>query len=667
MLRNAKKNLMTSGATRWLAIAIIAFGLSTSLGAAMFSWHVVSERAKSEYQLNAGGIVTDLRNQVRFIQARLYAISGLFAQNESVLPQSFERFASSLEPIAVVQAVEFIRRLPGEDFDDYIAKQSLILGSPFQVNDRDDAGALSPATRKDTHYIVEHVFPMKGNEKALGLDVASNRMAAKTIMAAMETGGFKISNSFSLVQNDNEHAFLILYPITGPTGSNEFIGLASALVNIKDLISFVRSPQAKITRISRDSWDYTASDADLDGSEYVPIEQEVEIGEDTWRVMIGVARNETVTSTALIVFSFGVLMTALMLGSLNMSNMLARYRSVGAKLDLSEKNLIARDIAYKAIFDNAATANVELDLASQRIIRSNASSSDLTGYEHDTLNGRLLLNLFHPDDRSAMQAALEQAGSSQLECRLRRKDGSDVWVLASLRSFGDKSESSESSRANLIMQDISSQKDSESARDLLVRELAHRLRNTMQLVVSLAEQTARSVDTADEYLERFRGRLYALNSAQDALFETNWAPIRLDFLANRILEPFQSGPDDNRIEVDVVPITLHAQESQTIALAIHELASNAVRHGALQNKGGHITFRIEQISQKDGNSGKTLHLVWKETVGNNEIATPSHKGFGSVMLEKLLAQQYDGQTKTEWDKTGLSFEAWLPLRENEVD
>ena len=203
-------------------------------------------------------------------------------------------------------------------------------------------------------------------------------------------------------------------------------------------------------------------------------------------------------------------------------------------------------------------------------------------------------------------------------------------------------------------------KAAERARDLLTRELAHRLRNTMQLVSSLAEQTARSSTSAADYRDRLQGRLRALTVAQDALFDTEWGPVRLDTLARRVLAPFHAETDP-AIRLSADPVTLAAQPAQTIALALHELASNATRHGVLRHPGGRVEVSLALAPAAAAERAPTLELDWQEHGARRARPAPSRRGFGLIVLEQLLARQHGGTSRLAWTPTGLRFEASLPL------
>ncbi|NNJ74528.1 MAG: sensor histidine kinase [Anderseniella sp.] len=134
-------------------------------------------------------------------------------------------------------------------------------------------------------------------------------------------------------------------------------------------------------------------------------------------------------------------------------------------------------------------------------------------------------------------------------------------------------------------------------------------------------------------------------------------------LVPKILEPFETESGKQTIRYEIENLTLLPQEAQTIALALHELANNASRHGALNSPGGSVDLTIKLDSA--GGSDRVLRLNWVERGGQQPVSAPETGGFGSIMLERLLARQHGGESRFDWDPKGLKFEAILPLANQE--
>lgn len=191
---------------------------------------------------------------------------------------------------------------------------------------------------------------------------------------------------------------------------------------------------------------------------------------------------------------------------------------------------------------------------------------------------------------------------------------------------------------------------------LLNRELAHRINNTLAMVSAIASQTfrgARSKGEAKSILER---RILALGNAHKILTKSQegTAPIRA--VVDNALAPHLTGA--NEITIEGPPIDLSARQSLALALATNELATNAVKYGALSSDGGTV-----EISWSIGapDSSERFRFRWKEQ-GGPPVRKPRRRGFGSVLVEKALAQDFHGDVKLVYDRFGLQCELTTEMR-----
>jgi two-component sensor histidine kinase len=192
-------------------------------------------------------------------------------------------------------------------------------------------------------------------------------------------------------------------------------------------------------------------------------------------------------------------------------------------------------------------------------------------------------------------------------------------------------------------------------RDLLVRELNHRVKNTLAAVQSLASQTAAGTrGNPDRFVPDFMGRLRTLAQAHDLLTASDWEGAEMGPLVEAVLAPWHcegristSGPHDVRVV---------AHQAQALALALHELATNAVKYGALSVEGG----RVEVAWWTDGERGDPrLELRWRET-GGPRVDPAARSGFGSRLLERGLPRQLRGGASLSFPPTGVEYQLWMP-------
>lgn len=191
-------------------------------------------------------------------------------------------------------------------------------------------------------------------------------------------------------------------------------------------------------------------------------------------------------------------------------------------------------------------------------------------------------------------------------------------------------------------------------RELLLAELNHRVKNTLAIVQGIAHQTFKD-PAAPKAQQAFEGRLFALAVAHSLLTEANWENASLEQLA---LDTLNVGaPNRDRVSLSGPQILLPPKEAVAIVMALHELCTNAMKYGALSNDTGRIALGWS----RDDGAAPRLRLVWREE-GGPSVTPPKRRGFGSLLLERTLAQDLDGNVTTEFRPEGLvcSIEAPLP-------
>jgi PAS domain S-box-containing protein len=396
----------------------------------------------------------------------------------------------------------------------------------------------------------------------------------------------------------------------------------------------------------------------------------MQIGERTWRVSIAGQPISTLLLAPATILTLGLMLTVLLLTLSETSGTRALARDLMRRIDKQQSDLRHSEDAYKLLFDNAGTANCETDPFTGRLLRVNDRMCEMFGYTRDELLAKSLIDVTHPNDQQASIDMLKTiaAGAHDtltLDKRYLRKDGSAFWALKTTRLITDAA--GHPTLCTTVIQDISQRKADEQAKARLLRELAHRVRNTVQLMASLADQTAKSATSVETYRRNFQNRLRALKTAQDLLFEAEWRKVGLAELAASTLAPFQTGEALPSIRIALPSIDLPTQHAQTLAIAFHELGNNAIQYGALSRVGGHVELsgRIEKGAPDDLGHG-VLVMKWQEANGPR-VAAPRRRGFGRIMLERVLATQFGGATEIEWLAEGMVFNARLPLMEIESE
>jgi two-component sensor histidine kinase len=184
---------------------------------------------------------------------------------------------------------------------------------------------------------------------------------------------------------------------------------------------------------------------------------------------------------------------------------------------------------------------------------------------------------------------------------------------------------------------------------LYMREISHRSKNLLAVVQSISRQTQRAAPDLKAFAQRFDSRLQSLARSHDLLVDRNWGGVPLRELVTAQLDSFVN-PGDDRIAIDGPAIVLSSAASQHIGLAIHELATNAAKYGALSVPEGRVCISWNERSGSENQQG--FRLTWTES-GGPLVSASSRKGFGRYVIENAVARGVSGQASINWHSTGI--------------
>jgi two-component sensor histidine kinase len=193
-------------------------------------------------------------------------------------------------------------------------------------------------------------------------------------------------------------------------------------------------------------------------------------------------------------------------------------------------------------------------------------------------------------------------------------------------------------------------------KDLLIGELNHRVKNTLATVQSIASQTMRNASTLDHASSAIESRLLALSQVHNVLTDRSWAHVALHDIVAQAVEPYRSR-GESRIHVQGPSVQVPPGMALPLAMALQELATNAVKYGALSNGTGQI--RVHWTLNGTGEPQR-LHLMWEETEGPH-VEKPARRGFGTRLIERSLAQELDGTVRIEFSPTGVVCSVDAPI------
>jgi PAS domain S-box-containing protein len=255
-----------------------------------------------------------------------------------------------------------------------------------------------------------------------------------------------------------------------------------------------------------------------------------------------------------------------------------------------------------------------------------------------------------PHDQCPMADVLHTGVSvRQQEVHIERPDGSRGIALVDIEAIKD-------SRGNIIgavncFQDITERKRSEAQIVNLAHEAEHRTKNILSTV--LATVRLSRADTSDDFKQLIEGRINALAQVNGLFVQSRWTGAELHNLVTQELSPY-CGQTEERVRIDGPPLMLEPNRAQTIAISLHELATNAAKYGSLSAADGRVEITWSRTA--DGR----LSLRWIET-GGPPVTPPTHRGFGTRVVENIIAGQLKGEVRFDWRNQGLVCEIALPL------
>jgi two-component sensor histidine kinase len=239
------------------------------------------------------------------------------------------------------------------------------------------------------------------------------------------------------------------------------------------------------------------------------------------------------------------------------------------------------------------------------------------------------------------------------EIERRAKDGSTVQLDLSLSPIED--EKGKKIGVSLVARDISERRRSDELRGLMVDELNHRVKNTLATVQSIAAQSFQGSEIDGQRRDVFEARIAALAQAHGLLTRENWEGASLRELLLQELEPHRSA--SRRRYAAVGPdVRLPPKPAVALAMAFHELATNAAKYGAFSSPTGEVrvTWEVRKASPK------TLRLIWAER-GGPPVEPPTRTGFGSRLVERGLSLELEGKVRLDFEPSGLVCTIEIPL------
>jgi PAS domain S-box-containing protein len=329
------------------------------------------------------------------------------------------------------------------------------------------------------------------------------------------------------------------------------------------------------------------------------------------------------------------------------------------------QDLTARKQAEHDLYASKARLQLALDAAQlgwweydpvRRVFLGDTRAQEICDYVENELTIEEFLKRLHPDDMERFSAVREAALNPVdpkpyvNEYRIVRRDGKVRWVescgLAYFEGAGP-----ERRLVSFVgtVQDITERKEREERERLLMREINHRAKNMLSVVDAIAHQTA--TRNPEDFIERFSERIQALSANQDLLVRNEWNGVEIADLVHTQLAHF-ADLIGSRIATHGPKLHLNPASAQAIGLALHELATNAGKYGALSTDRGRVDIAWETV-------GNAFSMSWTER-GGPPVCKPKQRGFGTIVIEAMAEYSVDGAVDLHYAPSGVTWRLTCP-------
>jgi PAS domain S-box-containing protein len=327
----------------------------------------------------------------------------------------------------------------------------------------------------------------------------------------------------------------------------------------------------------------------------------------------------------------------------------ARKRDEQAVHDSEERLRLAAQASEFGVY--------EFDPALKQSVWSSELFTILGITPRDRVDLSVLFAAVHPDDQQSYQTFQDQAvdestgGSYEHSYRIVRPNGEVRWVTEKGREeFAGEGDDRRAVKARGTIVDFTRRKQQEEHTEFLMKEVNHRAKNLLAVVQAVAQQTAKKSDPRN-FAEHFGRRLSGLAASHDLLVQSEWRGVDLRELICSQLSHFADSIG-SRIRLDGPRIDLSASAAQAIGMAIHELATNAGKHGALSDVNGVVDVKWQL---DDYGKTSTFVIQWSES-GGPPCVSPKHRGFGHTVIVGMVEHALEAKVSLSYPATGLK---WL--------
>ena len=576
------------------------------------------------------------------------AVKAMYAA-DWVTPDQFVRFAQTLMSSEGTRSLEFDRKVELAERETYEAGLSGGPAGTLGIWQQGADGKPERAPDRPVYYVREAANARAAESPPVGFDLASDPARAATIEKAISTFDLVVSRPVRFESTSSEGVVLIV-PAFDRSGS--IAGVATGAVTFDELaIIAAMASGARGVRVAVGLDAPGAAPAPGDaagvGNPAIPNKRVFEFGGRTWTVTVPSSSGGDPLGAWLVVLVVGA-------GLATTAAVAAYLAGLGKTAEIA----VARGRLLRMLDGLGPLA--WLLAPDGTVVHANRTASAVLQRPEDEIVGQPFWKLPLHGDRDAelrrIRSGIARAARGEdTRFDLILTDDNDAQRVFDLwiRSLGAPGEPSTNLVASAV--DITARYESEQAQRLLMRELDHRMKNTLQVIQAVIRRTARAQNSVDVFERSLLGRVGAMSRAHDLLAEEHWLGAEMSEVITQEVGSFDTG---DAITVDGPRLRLNPRAALSLALVMHELGTNASKYGALSAPQGKIavTWRADRNSAEP-----TITLEWEES-GGPKVTPPTSKGFGSMLIESSIAYELEGQARLDYRSAGLVCTITMPIR-----
>jgi PAS domain S-box-containing protein len=641
---------------------LLCFGLFIAIFIRVNGWE--NDQSLFEFRLRSQQLADTMRATLEEQRGFLEQLSDSFVgRQQSVGRQEFRDLVHTLmHRFPIIQAVEWAPLVQSADRGRFEAAQRAEVPG-FEVRQRAQSGELRSADDRNHFYPVTYVEPLLGNERAMGFDLASDETRRIAIEAATTSGNLTATAPIRLVQeNGSQNGILLIDAVSsGPTGP----GIVLVVLRVGTFAAMLVDPLRSTLNLR--FADAAASAPLFDAiPQTVSVLFETEFNFGTRRYLVNTTPSPAYIAThrgwqSWAVLAAGALGTGLIGGLLLLgTGHVYRFEQLANKLRQNEASLRDKEAQLESIIYRTPFMLIRVDRDLRYRFVSHAFL-EMTGRRSEQVIGKRVSDILGDEDFQAIRPYIEkvmQGNRVEFEREVHYQGVGTRYLHVVYTP--EKDDSGTVTGWIVSMLDITERKRAEEeqkraaeAEQILVRELQHRTNNLLAVIQGIAQKTLSGSGPLAEARKIFEGRLLALASTYRRLTKSNWSGVRLSEIVHLTLEPFAA-----RTEIDGPDLMLSAKNAQNFSLALHELATNALKHGALSSADGKVSI-VWTVASNGG--GPVLKFRWRER-GGPPVLAPDQRGFGTSLLESTFKM-----INFDYAREGLTCEIHVPLGKNEFE